>query len=497
MKQYMHLIGGEQIPGTSGNFGDIFNPSTGAKSAEVPLASKVEVENAIAAAEAAFPAWAATSVQQRARIMTRFTALLYKHQAELAELVSLEHGKVVEDAMGSVLRGIEVAEFSCGIPHMQKGEFSDNVGGGIDIYSMRKPLGVVAGITPFNFPAMIPLWMASMAIVTGNTIVMKPSEKDPGCPMRIAELFLEAGGPAGVFNVVNGDKLAVDTLLHDSRIKAVSFVGSTPIAQYVYETATKNGKRCQAMGGAKNHMLILPDADLEGVANALMGAAYGSAGERCMAISVGVCVGDEVADKLVELLTPRIKALKIGTSLEKGLEMGPLVTKEHRAKVMNYIQMGVDEGADLVVDGRGFTLEGNEEGYFLGGSLFDNVKKDMRTYKEEIFGPVLQLMRVQDFEEGLALASDHQYGNGTSIFTRNGAAARTYADRVQVGMVGINVPIPVPLAFHSFGGWKDSAFGDHNQFGMEAVRFYTKVKTVTSRWAESAIATDFSIPTLK
>ncbi|MBL4802484.1 MAG: CoA-acylating methylmalonate-semialdehyde dehydrogenase, partial [Emcibacter sp.] len=344
---------------------------------------------------------------------------------------------------------------------------------------------------------MIPLWMASMAIVTGNTIVMKPSEKDPGCPMRIAELFLEAGGPAGVFNVVNGDKLAVDTLLHDSRIKAVSFVGSTPIAQYVYETATKNGKRCQAMGGAKNHMLILPDADLEGVANALMGAAYGSAGERCMAISVGVCVGDEVADKLVELLTPRIKALKIGTSLEKGLEMGPLVTKEHRAKVMNYIQMGVDEGADLVVDGRGFTLEGNEEGYFLGGSLFDNVKKDMRTYKEEIFGPVLQLMRVQDFEEGLALASDHQYGNGTSIFTRNGAAARTYADRVQVGMVGINVPIPVPLAFHSFGGWKDSAFGDHNQFGMEAVRFYTKVKTVTSRWAESAIATDFSIPTLK
>ncbi|MBL4612242.1 MAG: CoA-acylating methylmalonate-semialdehyde dehydrogenase [Emcibacter sp.] len=497
MKQYTHLVGGELIAGTSGNFSDIFNPSTGAKSAEVPLASVSEVENAIAAAEAAFPAWSATSVQQRGRIMTRFTALLYKHQAELAELVSLEHGKVIEDAMGSVLRGIEVAEFSCGIAHLQKGEFSDNVGGGIDIYSMRKPLGVVAGITPFNFPAMIPLWMASMAIVTGNTIVMKPSEKDPGCPMRIAELFLEAGGPAGVFNVVNGDKLAVDTLLHDSRIKAVSFVGSTPIAQYVYETATKNGKRCQAMGGAKNHMLILPDADLEGVANALMGAAYGSAGERCMAISVGVCVGDEVADKLVELLTPRIKALKIGTSLDTGLEMGPLVTKEHRAKVMNYIQMGVDEGADLVVDGRDFTLEGHEEGYFLGGSLFDNVKKDMRTYKEEIFGPVLQLMRVQDFEEGLALASDHQYGNGTSIFTRNGAAARTYADQVQVGMVGINVPIPVPLAFHSFGGWKDSAFGDHNQFGMEAVRFYTKVKTVTSRWAESTIAADFSIPTLK
>ncbi len=497
MKQYTHFIGGEHMNGTSGRFSDVFNPSTGVKSADVPLASKAEVENAIAVAEAAFPAWSATSVSQRSRIMTRFTALLYKHQPELAELVALEHGKVIEDAMGSVLRGIEVAEFACGIPHLQKGEFSDNVAGGIDIYSMRKPLGVVAGITPFNFPAMIPLWMACMAMITGNTVVLKPSEKDPACPMRLAELFLEAGGPAGVFNVVNGDKLAVDTLLHDSRIKAVSFVGSTPIAQYVYETATRNGKRCQAMGGAKNHMLILPDADLENVANALMGAAYGSAGERCMAISVGVCVGDEVADRLVELLTPRVKALKIGTSLEKNLEMGPLVTAAHRTKVMDYIQMGVDEGAELVVDGRNFVLPGSEEGFFLGGSLFDNVKKHMRSYKEEIFGPVLQLMRVQDFEEGLALASDHQYGNGTSIFTRSGAAARTYADRVEVGMVGINVPIPVPLAFHSFGGWKASAFGDHNQFGMEAVRFYTKVKTVTSRWPESTIAADFSIPTLK
>ncbi len=497
MKQYTHYIGAEHYDGTSERFSPVFNPSTGEQSAQVPLASKSEVENAIAVAEAAFPAWAATSVLQRSRIMTKFTALLYKHQAELAKLVSQEHGKVIEDAMGSVLRGIEVAEFACGIPHLQKGEFSDNVSGGIDIYSMRKPLGVVAGITPFNFPAMIPLWMACMAIITGNTVVLKPSEKDPGCPMRLAELFVKAGGPAGVFNVVNGDKLAVDTLLHDSRIKAVSFVGSTPIAQYVYETATRNGKRCQAMGGAKNHMLILPDADLEGVANALMGAAYGSAGERCMAISVGVCVGDEVADRLIEILTPRIKALKIGTSLETGLEMGPLVTSAHRAKVMDYIQMGVDEGADLVVDGRDFTLAGHENGYFLGGSLFDNVKKDMRSYKEEIFGPVLQLARVQNFEEGMALASGHQYGNGTSIFTRSGAAARTYADRVEVGMVGINVPIPVPLAFHSFGGWKASAFGDHNQFGAEAVRFYTKVKTVTSRWPESTIEADFSIPTLK
>ncbi|MCK5425094.1 MAG: CoA-acylating methylmalonate-semialdehyde dehydrogenase [Emcibacter sp.] len=497
MKNYTHYIGGEHYDGTSERFSPVFNPSTGEQSAQVPLASKAEVENAIAVAQAAFPAWAATSVLQRSRIMTKFTALLYKHQPELAKLVSLEHGKVIEDAMGSVLRGIEVAEFACGIPHLQKGEFSDNVAGGIDIYSMRKPLGVVAGITPFNFPAMIPLWMACMAIITGNTVVLKPSEKDPGCPMRLAELFVEAGGPAGVFNVVNGDKLAVDTLLYDSRIKAVSFVGSTPVAEYVYETATRNGKRCQAMGGAKNHMLILPDADLENVANALMGAAYGSAGERCMAISVGVCVGDDVADKLVEILSPRIKALKIGTSLETGLEMGPLVTKEHRAKVMDYIQMGVDEGADLVVDGRDFTLLGYEDGYFLGGSLFDNVKKEMRTYEEEIFGPVLQLMRVQNFEEGMALASDHQYGNGTSIFTRSGAAARTYADRVEVGMVGINVPIPVPLAFHSFGGWKSSAFGDHNQFGAEAVRFYTKVKTVTSRWPESTIEADFSIPTLK
>ncbi len=497
MKLYTHYIGGEHLAGTSGRTSPVFNPSSGMHSADVPLASVTEVENAIAVAEAAFPAWAATSVVQRSRIMTRFTALLYKYQPELAELLSLEHGKVIEDAMGSVLRGIEAAEFACGIPHLQKGEFSDNVAGGIDIYSMRKPLGVVAGITPFNFPAMIPLWMASMALATGNAVVMKPSEKDPACPMRIAEIFVEAGGPAGVFNVINGDKEAVDALLNDRRIKAVSFVGSTPIARYVYDTATRNGKRCQAMGGAKNHMLILPDADLDGVANALMGAAYGSAGERCMAISVGVCVGDEVADRLTELLTPRIKALKIGPSLNKGLEMGPLVTREHREKVMNYIQMGVDEGAELVVDGRDFSLSGHEEGYFLGGSLFDHVTQDMQSYQQEIFGPVLQLMRVQSFDEGLALATDHEYGNGTSIFTRSGAAARTYADRVEVGMVGINVPIPVPLAFHSFGGWKASSFGDHNQYGMEAVRFYTKVKTVTARWPENTIEADFSIPTLK
>ncbi len=495
--QLSHYVNGERIAGTSGRFGDIYNPSKGAKASEVPLASKSEVEAAIAIAQDAFPAWAATSVLARSRIMTKFVHLLYEHQHELATLVCNEHGKVIEDAMGSVLRGIEVAEFACGAPHQQKGEFSDGVARGIDIYSMRKPLGVVAGITPFNFPAMIPLWMAGMALVTGNTVVMKPSEKDPSCPLRLAELFVEAGGPPGVFNVINGDKEAVDTLLNDERIKAVSFVGSTPIAQYVYATATANGKRCQAMGGAKNHMLILPDADLEDVANALMGAAYGSAGERCMAISVGVCVGDEVADKLIDILKPRVEALRIGNSTDTGLEMGPLVTTEHREKVMGYIQMAADEGSKLVVDGRGFVCEGHEDGFFLGGSLIDQVKPDMTSYQEEIFGPVLQIMRVGSFEEGMALATDHPYGNGTSIFTKNGAAARTFADRVEVGMVGINVPIPVPLAFHSFGGWKASAFGDHNQYGMEGLRFYTKVKTVTARWQDSGVDAEFSMPVLK
>ena len=495
--QLKHFVNGERISGTSGRFGDVYNPSLGIKASEVPLASKSEVEAAIAAAQQAFPAWAATSVLARSRIMTKFVHLLYEHQHELATLVCNEHGKVIEDAMGSVLRGIEVAEFACGAPHQQKGDFSDNVANGIDIYSMRKPLGVVAGITPFNFPAMIPLWMAGMALVTGNTVVMKPSEKDPSCPLRIAELFVEAGGPPGVFNVINGDKEAVDTLLNDARIKAVSFVGSTAIAQYVYATATANGKRCQAMGGAKNHMLILPDADLEDVANALMGAAYGSAGERCMAISVGVCVGDEVADSLIEILKPRVEALRIGNSTDTGLEMGPLVTREHREKVLGYIQMAQDEGSELVVDGRGFVCEGNEHGYFLGGSLIDRVKPDMTSYQEEIFGPVLQIMRVGSFDEGMALATDHPYGNGTSIFTKNGAAARTFADKVEVGMVGINVPIPVPLAFHSFGGWKSSAFGDHNQYGMEGLRFYTKVKTVTARWQESGVGAEFSMPILK
>ncbi len=495
--QLTHYINGEHVAGSSGRFGDIFNPSKGVKISEVPLASGSEVEAAIAVAAEAFPAWAATSVLQRSRIMARYVQLLYKHQHELATLVSIEHGKVIEDAMGSVLRGIEVAEFACGAPHAQKGEFSDSVARGIDIYSMRKPLGVVAGITPFNFPAMIPLWMTGMALITGNTVILKPSEKDPSCPMRLAELFVEAGAPAGVFNVVNGDREAVDTLLQDERVKAISFVGSTPIAKHVYATASANGKRCQAMGGAKNHMLILPDANLEDVANALMGAAYGSAGERCMAISVGVCVGDDVADRLIEILKPRVEALRIGSSLDTGLEMGPLVTKEHREKVIDYIRMAQDEGSHLVVDGRDFVCEGHENGYFLGGSLIDNVAPEMQSYQEEIFGPVLQIMRVGSFEEGTALATDHPYGNGTSIFTKNGAAARTFADKVEVGMVGINVPIPVPLAFHSFGGWKSSAFGDHNQYGMEALRFYTKVKTVTARWLDSELEAEFTMPVLK
>jgi malonate-semialdehyde dehydrogenase (acetylating) / methylmalonate-semialdehyde dehydrogenase len=497
MKTYSHYINGQYIAGTSGRYGDVFNPSTGEKSAQVPFADKKETEMAISAAEAAFPAWSKTSVLNRARIMARFTQLLYDNQAELAELVSVEHGKVIEDAMGSVVRGIEVAEFASGVPHLQKGEFSDNVARSVDIYSMRKPLGVVVGITPFNFPAMIPLWMSCMAIVTGNTMVLKPSEKTPGCPYRIAELFIEAGGPVGVLNVIGGDKETVDHLITDHRVKAVSFVGSTPIAKSVYEKATANGKRCQAMGGAKNHMVVMPDADLQAVADGIMGAAYGSAGERCMAISVAVCVGDQVADRLIEMLKPRVSGLKIGTSLEKDLEMGPLVTKEHREKVIDYIQMAQEEGADLVLDGRDFVLEGSENGYFLGGSIIDNVTSEMKSYQDEIFGPVLQVMRVDTFEEAMALANDHPFGNGASIFTQNGAAARTFADNVEIGMVGINVPIPVPLAFYSFGGWKNSSFGDHNQYGMEGLRFYTKVKTITSRWSKDAIGADFSMPVMK
>ncbi|MCK0067945.1 CoA-acylating methylmalonate-semialdehyde dehydrogenase [Kordiimonas laminariae] len=499
MYECHHYMAGEKVEGTSGRFGPIFNPSTGEQIGKVALASKAEVEKAIETAEKAFPMWSATSVVKRARVIQNLVHVLYKRKDELAEALSREHGKVFSDAQGDVQRGLEVAEFAQGIPHLIKGEFNDNVSTGIDMYSMRKPLGVVAGITPFNFPAMIPLWMSCMAIACGNTYVLKPSEKDPTVPMLIADCWKEAGLPDGVFNVVNGDKEAVDTVCTDPRVKAVSFVGSTPIAQYVYATSTANGKRCQAMGGAKNHMVIMPDADLDQVADALIGAAYGSAGERCMAISVAVCVGDEVADKLVKMLKPRVEALKIGHSMDAEAEMGPLVTAEHMAKVKGYLDLAEQEGATVVVDGRDFKndQEGYENGYYLGGSLFDNVTPEMRTYKEEIFGPTLQIMRAKSFDEAAELPTIHEFGNGTTIFTRDGDTAREYVNRVEVGMVGVNVPIPVPLAFHTFGGWKNSAFGDINQHGMEGVRFYTKTKTVTSRWPTGIRSgAEFVIPTL-
>ena len=494
-----HYVGGQITEGQSGHFAPIFNPSIGEQQGQVALASKLEVETAISVAEAAFKDWANTSVVKRARVIQNFVQLVYRDKEKLAEVLAREHGKVLSDAVGDVQRGLEVAEFAQGMPHLIKGEYSDNVSTGIDIYSMRKPLGVVAGITPFNFPAMIPLWMSTVAIACGNSFVLKPSEKDPSVTMMFADLFREAGLPDGVFNVVNGGKEAVDTICTDPRVKAISFVGSTPIAQYVYATASAHGKRCQAMGGAKNHMVIMPDADLDMVADALIGAAYGSAGERCMAISVAVPVGKAVADKIVEVLKPRVEALKIGHSFDAEAEIGPLVTADHLEKVRGYLDMAEREGADIVVDGRDFQykMQGYENGYYLGGSLFDHVRPGMQSYQEEIFGPTLQVVRAESFEEAIALPSEHQFGNGTSIFTRDGDVARDFAGRVEVGMVGVNVPIPVPLAFHTFGGWKSSAFGDINQHGMEGVRFYTKTKTVTSRWPKGIRSgAEFVIPTL-
>ena len=495
-QELRHFIGGKKVAGKSGRFGDVYDPSTGLVASRAPFASKSEVEAAIANAAEAFPAWAAASPIARARVMFKFKALLESHADEIADLISSEHGKVHADAKGSLIRGNEVVEFACGIPHLLKGEFSPGVSTGVDMYSMRQPLGVVAGITPFNFPAMVPLWMSAVAIACGNTFILKPSEKDPSCPLRMAELFLEAGGPPGVLNVVLGDKEAVDTLLTDPRVQAVSFVGSTPIARHVYSTASAHGKRVQAMGGAKNHMIVMPDADLEQAADALMGAAYGSAGERCMAISVAVAVGDETADKLIALLKERLKGLKVGLPGDKDSDMGPLVTGAHRAKVIEYIEAGVKEGAKLVVDGRGVKVPGHEKGFFLGGCLFDGVTASMRIYKEEIFGPVLCVARAKDFEDALRLPNDHEFGNGVAIFTRDGDAAREFSSRVQAGMVGVNVPIPVPLAFYSFGGWKNSAFGDANQHGTDGVRFYTRTKTVTSRWpAGIRKGAQFTMPT--
>ena len=499
MKELAHFIDGAKLKGTSGRFGDIFNPATGEVQARVALASRAEMRKAVEGALKAFPEWSAVNPQRRARVMFNFKRLVEDNMDQLAEMLSSEHGKVIADSKGDVQRGLEVIEFACGIPHLQKGEYTEGAGPGIDIYSMRQPLGVVAGITPFNFPAMIPMWMFGVAIACGNCFINKPSEKDPSVPLRLAELFMEAGGPAGVLQVVNGDKEAVDAILEDPDIQAVSFVGSSAIAEYVYARGTAHGKRVQAMGGAKNHAIIMPDADLDQVTNELIGAGYGSAGERCMAISVAVPVGQKTADALVERLKPRVESLRVAPPTDPDADYGPMVTAAHRDKVASYIEMGVKEGAKLIVDGRGFKLQGYEKGFYMGGSLFDHVRPDMQSYKDEIFGPVLQIARAKDFDEAISLPTKHQYGNGVAIFTRDGDSAREFAAKVQVGMVGINIPIPVPLAYHTFGGWKRSAFGDVNVHGPEGVRFYTKVKTVTARWPKGGVREnpDFNIPTMK
>ncbi|NNH70332.1 CoA-acylating methylmalonate-semialdehyde dehydrogenase [Nocardia uniformis] len=482
VRELTHFIGGQHVSGKSGNFGDVYNPSSGQVQARVPLASAAEVEAVIANAAEAQLEWAAWNPQKRARVLMKFLTLVQDDMDSLAALLSAEHGKTIPDAKGDIQRGLEVIEFATGIPHLLKGEYTESAGTGIDVYSMRQPLGVVAGITPFNFPAMIPLWKAGPALACGNAFILKPSERDPSVPLRLAELFLEAGLPAGVFNVVNGDKVAVDVLLRDERIKAVGFVGSTPIAQYIYETASAHGKRAQCFGGAKNHAIVMPDADLDDVADQLIGAGYGSAGERCMALSVAVPVGEETADRLRAKLIERIDKLNVGRSDDPGADFGPLVGLDGVDRVNNYIQVGVDEGAELVVDGRGVEVAGAEGGFFVGATLFDHVTPQMRIYKEEIFGPVLELVRAKDYEEALKLPNEHEYGNGVAIFTRDGDTARDFAARVQVGMVGINVPIPVPIAYHTFGGWKRSGFGDLNQHGPDSIRFYTKTKTVTQRW---------------
>ena len=492
-----HFINGSAVGGQSDRLHDVFNPTTGEVQSQVALASAGDVALAIDAAEKAFPGWAATNPQRRARVLFRFKDLVEKDMDNLAKLISSEHGKILPDARGDVQRGLEVIEFACGVPHLQKGEYTEGAGPGIDVYSMRQPLGVVAGITPFNFPAMIPMWMFGVAIACGNTFINKPSEKDPSCPLRLAELMMEAGLPEGVLNVVNGDKEAVDALIEDPRVKALSFVGSSDIAQYIYSNGAANGKRVQCFGGAKNHMIILPDADMENAVNQLIGSAYGSAGERCMATPVAVPVGDKTADQLIEMLKPKVESLRIGPSLSEDSDLGPLVTAAHRDRVARYIEMAADEGQKIVVDGRDFSLQGYENGFFMGGTLLDGAKPGHKSYEEEIFGPVLQVARAENFEHAAALPSEHQYGNGVAIFTRNGAAAREFAQNVNVGMVGINVPIPVPVAYHTFGGWKRSGFGDTNQHGMEGVKFFTKVKTITQRWPEDVQGAEFVIPTMQ
>jgi malonate-semialdehyde dehydrogenase (acetylating)/methylmalonate-semialdehyde dehydrogenase len=498
MRDIQHFVNGAAYPGGGERFGDVFNPNTGEVQAKVKFATTGDLDAAVQVAATAQVGWAATNPQRRARVMFEFKRLVEARMEELAGILSSEHGKVIADSKGDIQRGLEVIEFACGIPHILKGEYTEGAGPGIDVYSMRQPLGVVAGITPFNFPGMIPMWMFGIAVAVGNTFILKPSEKDPTLPVRLAELFMEAGAPAGVLNVVHGDKVAVDAILHHPLIRAVSFVGSSDIAQYIYSTGTANGKRVQAMGGAKNHGIILPDADLDQAVKDLIGAAYGSAGERCMALPVVVPVGEKTASALREKVLAEIDTLRVGISTDPGAQYGPVVSAAHKKKIEDYIQIGVDEGAELVVDGRGFSLQGYENGFFVGPSLFDQVKPTMKTYQEEIFGPVLQIVHAETFEEAIALPSEHQYGNGVAIFTRNGRAAREFAARVNVGMVGINVPIPVPVAYHTFGGWKRSAFGDTNQHGVEGVKFYTKVKTVTARWPEGQQEDSaFVIPTMR
>jgi malonate-semialdehyde dehydrogenase (acetylating)/methylmalonate-semialdehyde dehydrogenase len=493
-----HYIDGQRVSGHGTRLGNVLDPAVGTVSGRVPLAGEADTARAVESAARAFPAWRDTPPLHRARLMFRFKELLEAHLDEVARLVSAEHGKVLSDARGSVLRGLEVAEFACGAPHLLKGHFSEDVGRGIDSHSIRQPLGVCVGITPFNFPAMVPLWMFPLALVCGNTFVLKPSEKVPSTSVRLAELMSEAGLPDGVMNVLHGDGEAVDALLTHPLVAGISFVGSTAVAEHVHRTGSVHGKRVQALGGAKNHMVVMPDADLDQATDALIGAAYGSAGERCMAISVAVAVGDAVADALLERLVPRVKALKVGPPSDPGSEMGPLVTREHLDRVRGYVGLGVSEGARLVVDGRDLRLPGQEKGFFLGGCLFDGVTPEMRIYREEIFGPVLCLVRAPDFDSALEMVNAHEYGNGTAIFTRDGDTARTFSSRVQAGMVGVNVPIPVPMAFHSFGGWKRSLFGDLHMHGTEGIHFYTRLKTVTSRWPgglrEGAA---FHMPTMK
>ena len=497
MKKINHFINGQEYISKSDRFGDIFNPASGEKIGSVSFANKDDVALAIQNASDAQKKWAATPPLARSRVMFKFKELILRDMDKLALELTNEHGKILSDSVGSLTRGMEVVEFACGIPHLLKGEFSENVGTEIDSWSTRQPLGVCVGISPFNFPAMVPMWMFVMSIACGNSFILKPSEKDPTVPYMMGDILKEAGLPDGVFNVVNGDKEAVDLLITDPKVESVSFVGSTPVAEYIYHTSSKHNKRVQSLGGAKNHMIVMPDADLDQVVDGLIGAGYGSAGERCMALSVAVAVGD-VGDKLIKKLTPRVQSLKVGPGTDPEVEMGPLISKQHLDKVTLFVDRGVQEGADLLVDGRSISLQGYENGYFIGGCLFDNVQENMSIYKEEIFGPVMSVVRKPTFNDALDLVNGHEFGNGTTIYTRDGDTARAFANQCKIGMVGVNVPIPVPMAFHSFGGWKRSLFGDHAMHGMDGVRFFTRLKTVTSRWPTGIRqGAEFTIPTMK